>query len=49
MVETFRELIFRLVDHAHSPAADLAEDAVAGNRLTHALEGRGHSRECYGG
>ena len=34
--------VFRLVHHAHAPAADLAEDAVMGNRLPHGLGGRGH-------
>jgi hypothetical protein len=27
--------VFRLIHHAHSPAADPADDAVMGNRLTH--------------
>jgi hypothetical protein len=29
--------VFRLVHHAHAPAADLAEDAVMGNRLPFGL------------
>ena len=36
--------VFRLVHHTHAPAADLAEDAVMGNRLPHGLGGRGHWR-----
>jgi hypothetical protein len=34
--------VFRLVHDTHAPAADLAEDAVMGNRLPHGLGGRGH-------
>jgi hypothetical protein len=34
--------VFRLVDHTHAPAADLAEDAVMGNRLPHGLGELGH-------
>ena len=34
--------VFRLIHHAHAPAADPAEDAVMGDRLTHGLGGRGH-------
>ena len=34
--------VFRLVDHTHAPAADPAEDAVMGDRLTHGLRRRGH-------
>ena len=41
--------VFRLVDHAHATATDLAEDAVMGNRLPDGLGGRRHWRECYGG
>jgi hypothetical protein len=41
--------VFSLVHHAHAPAADPAEDAVMGHRLTNGLGGRGHWRECYGG
>jgi hypothetical protein len=37
--------VFRLVHHAHSPAPNLLEDAVMGNRLSHGLGGSGHSRE----
>ncbi len=40
--------VFRLVDHAHAPAADLAEDAVMGNRLPHGLGGRGHWLDMLG-
>jgi hypothetical protein len=40
--------VFSLVDHTHAPAADLAEDAVMGNRLPHGLGRSGHCRECYG-
>ncbi len=31
--------ILRLVHHTHAPAADLAQDAVMGNRLPHGWEG----------
>ena len=41
--------VFRLVDHAHSAAADFAEDAVMGNRLAHGLGGRGHCVHMLGG
>src|ERR1700736_2956788 len=41
--------VFRLVDHTHAPAADLAEDAVMGNRLPHGLGGRGHWVHMLGG
>jgi hypothetical protein len=34
--------VFRLVDYAHAPAADPAEDAVMGNRLPHGLGRSGH-------
>ena len=34
--------VFRLVDQAHAPAPDLAEDAVVGNRLPHGLGECGH-------
>src|SRR5579864_1387849 len=37
--------VFRFVYHTHAPAADLADDAVMGNRLSHGLGGRGHWRE----
>ena len=40
--------VFRLIDHAHSPAADLAKDAVMGNRLTDGLGGRGHWVDMLG-
>jgi hypothetical protein len=36
------------VHHAHSAAADLAEDAVMGNRLTHGLGGRSHCVDMLG-
>ena len=29
--------VFCLIDHTHAPAADLAQDAVMGNRLTYGL------------
>ena len=38
--------VFRLVDDAHPAAADLAEDAVMGNRLPHGLGRRCHRGEC---
>ena len=38
--------VFRLVDHTHAPAADPAEDAVMGDRLTHGLERGSHRVEC---
>ncbi len=41
--------VFRLVHHTHTAAADLAEDAVMGNRLTHGLGGRGHWVDMLGG
>jgi hypothetical protein len=41
--------VFRLVDHAHSPAADLAEDAVMGNCLPYGLGGRRHCVHMLGG
>src|SRR5713101_4773824 len=37
--------VFRLVHHAHAPAADLAKYAVMGNRLPDMLRGRGHRDE----
>jgi hypothetical protein len=40
--------VFCLIHHAHAPAADPAEDAVMGDRLTNGLGGRGHWRACYG-
>ena len=41
--------VFRLVHHTHAPAADLAEDAVMGNRLPDGLGGRGHWLDMLGG
>src|SRR5208282_5887606 len=41
--------IFRFIDHAHSPAADLAEDAVVRHCLSHGLGGRGHWIDMLGG
>src|SRR6266853_2202823 len=41
--------VFRLVNHTHAPAADLAVDAVMGHRLTHGLGGRGHWLDMLGG
>jgi hypothetical protein len=38
--------VFRFVDHTHAPAADLADDAVMGDRPTHRLGGRGHWLTC---
>jgi hypothetical protein len=40
--------VFRLVHHAHAPAANLAEDAVMGHRLPHGLGGRGHWVDMLG-
>jgi hypothetical protein len=40
--------VFRLIDHAHAPTADLAEDAVMGNRLTNGLGRRGHRLDMLG-
>jgi hypothetical protein len=37
--------VFRFIDHAHASAADLADDAVMGNRLPHGLGRSGHWRE----
>jgi hypothetical protein len=34
--------VFRLVDHPHAPATDLAEYAVVGNRLPRGLGGSRH-------
>ena len=41
--------VFRLIHDAHSPAADLAEDAVMGNRLPHGLGRSGHWLDMLGG
>ena len=41
--------VFSLVDDTHAAAADPAEDAVMGNRLTHGLGGRGHWLDMLGG
>ena len=38
--------VFRLIHHAHAPAADLAQNAVMGDRLTNELGRRDHWREC---
>jgi len=40
--------VFRLVDNAHTPTADPAENAVVGNRLPHGLGGRGHWEHMLG-
>lgn len=40
--------VFRFIDHAHSPAADPAEDAVVGHGLSHGLGGRGHWIDMLG-
>ena len=37
--------VFRFVDHTHAPAADLADDAVMGNRVPHGLGGGCHCRD----
>jgi hypothetical protein len=34
--------VFAFADHTHATTADLAEDAVMGNRLPHRLGGRSH-------
>ena len=41
--------VLRLVHDTHAPAADPAEDAVMGNRLTDGLGGRGHWLDMLGG
>jgi len=41
--------VFRLVYHAHAPTADLAENAVMGNRLPHGLGRSGHWLDMLGG
>jgi hypothetical protein len=38
--------VFRLIHHTHATAANLAEDAVVGNRLPDGLGGRGHRLTC---
>jgi len=40
--------VFRLIYHTHAPTADLAEDAVVGNRLPHGLGGRRHWLDMLG-
>src|ERR1700687_1079489 len=40
--------VFRFVHHTHAPAADLAEDAVMGNRLPDGLGRRGHWGDMLG-
>jgi hypothetical protein len=40
--------VFRLVNHTHAPASDLAQDAVMGDCLPHGLRRSSHRRECYG-
>jgi hypothetical protein len=40
--------VFRLIDHTHSSAADLAEDAVMGNVLPHRLGRGSHWLKWYG-
>jgi hypothetical protein len=47
--EAMASRVLSLVDDAHAPAADLAEDAVMGDRLTHGLGRRGHWVEMLGG
>jgi hypothetical protein len=41
--------VFGLVHYTHATAANLAEDAVMGNRLPHGLGGRGHWVDMLGG
>jgi hypothetical protein len=41
--------VFRLIHNTHGTAANLAEDAVMGNRLPHGLGGRGHWVDMLGG
>jgi hypothetical protein len=41
--------VFSLVDDTHPTTADLAQDAVMGNRLTHGLGGNGHWVDMLGG
>ncbi len=41
--------VLRLVHNTHAPAADLAVEAVMGNRLTHRLGWRGHWLDMLGG
>ena len=41
--------VFGFINHAHAPAADPAEDAVMGDRLTHGLRRRGHWLDMLGG
>jgi len=40
--------VFRLIYYAHASTADLAENAVMGNRLTHGLGRRGHWLDMLG-
>ncbi len=40
--------IFGLVDDTHASSADLVEDAVMGDRLSHGLRGRGHWLDMLG-
>ena len=40
--------VFRLINNAHAPTPDLAEDAVMGNCLPHELGRSSHWREWYG-
>ena len=41
--------VFRLVNHTHAPAADPAEDAVMGDRLTDGLGRSSHWADMLGG
>ncbi len=41
--------VFRLIHQTHAPTADLAEDAVMGNRLPHGLGRSGHWVDMLGG
>jgi hypothetical protein len=40
--------VFRLVNHTHAPAPDLAQDAVMGDRFAYRLRRSSHWQEWYG-
>jgi len=44
----WRPSVLRFVDHAHATGADLSEDAVMGNRLTHGLKWRSYWLDMVG-